>query len=90
MSNIPNRRSPRISNPKPIIQGEDDYYEEGDEMELDDRDKDDDVKILSDNPKKRKAAEELILKSFEKSLETHGPQPQSPQHPMAPILPLPQ
>ena len=87
MSNIPNRRSTRISNPKPSIQVEDDYYEEGDDMDSDDRDKDDDVKILSNNPKKRKAAEELTLgRSIEKTHDTLGPQPQSPQCPIAPAL----
>ena len=59
-------------------------------MDLDDREKDDEVKILFENPKKRKVAKYLILeRSFEKPLETPSPQPQSLHHPMAPVLSLP-
>ena len=76
MSNIPNRRSPRISNPKPNIQVEDDYYEEGDDMDLDDREKDDEVKIMSKNPKKRNAVKDLTSeRSIEQPIETLGPHP---------------
>ena len=36
MSNIPNRRRPRISNPKPNTQAEEDYCEDGEDMDSDD------------------------------------------------------
>ena len=79
ISNIFNRRRPRVLTPKPINRGEEDYCDEGEDMDSDDRDKEDDIQILLDNPKKRKAVRELTLgRRIEQTLETPGSQPLSP------------
>ena len=59
--------------PKPINQGKEDYYDEGEDMNLDDGDKEDNIQIFPNNPRKRKVVGELTPgRRIEQTPETPG------------------